>query len=50
MFMLLFVTGLYKCHKYKLEWRFRMCYIALGVVGVGSSAFHATLQKAGQVG
>eukprot|EP00927_Polykrikos_kofoidii_P080167 TRINITY_DN77058_c0_g1_i1.p1 TRINITY_DN77058_c0_g1~~TRINITY_DN77058_c0_g1_i1.p1 ORF type:complete len:290 (-),score=15.99 TRINITY_DN77058_c0_g1_i1:78-947(-) len=42
------VYGLWKCHKYGIEWRFRACYIGMGVVGLGSVAFHGTMTHVGQ--
>jgi dihydroceramidase len=42
------VYGLVKCHQHGIEWRFRLCYVALGLVGCGSTAFHATMTHAGQ--
>ena len=46
--VLVMIYGLVKCHQHNIEWRFRLCYIALGVVGCGSVAFHATMTHAGQ--
>ena len=46
--VLVMIYGLVKCHQHNIEWRFRFCYIALGVVGCGSVAFHATMTHAGQ--
>jgi hypothetical protein len=43
------VYGLVKCHQHGIEWRFRLCYLALGLVGCGSVGFHATMTHAGQV-
>ena len=42
------VWGMWLCFKYELEARFYLCWLGIGVVGVGSVAFHGTLHPAGQ--
>lgn len=42
--------GLFLCFKYGLEARFYLCWLGIGVVGVGSVAFHGTLHPTGGAG
>jgi len=42
------LRGLWLCWHYQMEPRFYFCWLAIGVVGIGSIAFHGTLLPAGQ--
>lgn len=42
--------GLFLCFKYGLEARFYLCWLGIGVVGIGSVAFHGTLHPTGGAG
>mmetsp|Transcript_87209 Transcript_87209/g.244717 ORF Transcript_87209/g.244717 Transcript_87209/m.244717 type:complete len:297 (-) Transcript_87209:149-1039(-) len=42
------LRGLYLARKYRLEPRIYLCWMGIGVIGVGSGLFHGTLQWSGQ--
>jgi dihydroceramidase len=42
--------GHFLCFKYGLEARFYLCWLGIGVVGIGSVAFHGTLHPTGGAG
>eukprot|EP00438_Fugacium_kawagutii_P023919 Skav205634 [mRNA] locus=scaffold2404:54154:57643:+ [translate_table: standard] len=46
--LLVSLWGLFLCFKYQLEARFYLCWLGIGVVGVGSVSFHGTLHPTGQ--
>eukprot|EP00466_Bigelowiella_natans_P002442 jgi/Bigna1/83134/fgenesh1_pg.102_\ len=41
--------GYEKSRQYHLESRFKLCYLALMVVGIGSTLFHCTLYRSAQL-
>eukprot|EP00929_Paragymnodinium_shiwhaense_P008574 TRINITY_DN112530_c0_g1_i1.p1 TRINITY_DN112530_c0_g1~~TRINITY_DN112530_c0_g1_i1.p1 ORF type:complete len:296 (+),score=14.49 TRINITY_DN112530_c0_g1_i1:56-943(+) len=43
------LRGLYLARKYKLEMRVYLCWAGIGIIGIGSALFHATLKWTGQV-
>lgn len=47
--LLVSLWGLFLCFKYQLEARFYLCWLGIGVVGVGSVSFHGTLHPTGRL-